>query len=204
VIDLTEWLLTSLLNHGASLLGVALFLAAFGIPLPATLLLLAAGAFVGQGILPIGSVLLAAIGGAIAGDACSYLVGRYSMRWVPARIRDAVAWQRAAALFERWGGWAVFVTRFLLTPVALPMNLLAGSTRYAPSRFMGAVIVGEVLWVVLYGGLGHAFSSEWEALGRIAGDLVGLLLGLVLLGIGAYLLLRRRHRKSSRGLPLTW
>ena len=42
--EITDFLLTSLLNHGALVLGSTLFLAALGVPLPATMLVVATGA----------------------------------------------------------------------------------------------------------------------------------------------------------------
>lgn len=190
--DLTDLLLTGLLNYGNTLLAVTLFLAALGIPLPATVLLMAAGAFVRQGVLPLESAVAASVGGAIAGDACSYLVGRHAFRLLPKRLEASGSWRRAAAAFARWGSRSVFVSRFLLTPMALPVNLLAGSTRYPWTRFMAAVTAGEVVWVALYGGLGHLFADQWEVIGQLVSDLAGLLIGAVLILMGAYALMALR------------
>jgi membrane-associated protein len=186
VTELGEWLLTGLLNHGNTLLGVTLFFAALGIPLPATMLLMAAG-------------VLAATTGAVAGDACSYLLGRFSLNLLPARLLASGGWGQAAAFFARWGGWSVFVTRFLLTPAALPVNLLAGSSLYAWPRFMAAVVTGEALWVLLFGGIGHLFADQWESISRLAGDLVGLLVGATLAVVGLYLLAANRKRSPGGG-----
>ena len=196
--DSVDWLLTGLLNHGSTLLGAALFLAAFGVPLPVTMLLMAAGAFARQGVFPAEGAVLASIAGAVAGDACSYLLGRLGLRLVPQALLAGQGWQRAHALFARWGGWSVFVTRFLLTPVALPVNLLAGSTGYAWGRFMAAVVAGEVIWVLLFGGIGHFFAGQWEALSRLVADFVGALAGGVLLVGGAAAVVVGR-RRSARG-----
>lgn len=189
----TEWLLTGMLNYGSALLGVALFLAALGIPLPASVLLMAAGAFTSQGVLPLEGAVVAATSGAVAGDACSYLVGRFSLRWVPSSVLASGGWARAAASFARWGGWGVFFSRFLLTPIALPVNLLAGSTRYAWARFMSAVVAGEVVWVFLFGGLGHLFANQWEALSRLAADIGAVVLGLALVAAGLWALIAHRR-----------
>lgn len=200
MIDASDWLLTGLLNHGSGLLGAALFLAAFGIPLPATMLLMAAGAFTRQGVLSAETAWLAAAGGAVAGDACSYLVGRLGLRWVPASLLAGATWQRAGALFARWGGWSVFLTRFLLTPAALPVNLLAGSSRYSWKRYMSAVVAGELLWVLLFGGLGHVFAAQWEGLSQLVGNAVGLLAGGALVAAGlAAVLVARRLRTARPG-----
>jgi membrane protein DedA with SNARE-associated domain len=198
VSDISDLLLTGLLNHGNALLGGALFLAALGVPLPATMLLLAAGAFARQGVLPLQAALVTAVAAAVTGDACSYLVGRLAGRHLPKRLQGASSWQRAAGLFARWGSWSVFFSRFLLTPIALPVNLLAGSTRHAWPRFMAAAVAGELLWVLLFGGLGHLFADRWEGISALAGDVVGLLLGAVLAAGGALGFLASRRSGAAR------
>jgi membrane-associated protein len=194
VTGVQELLLTILVNHGALALGSVLWLAALGVPLPATMLLLAAGAFVQQGVLAPAGAVIAALVGAVTGDAASYLVGRFGGARLPCRLQASDPWARAAALFARWGFLGVFVTRCLLTPLALPVNLLAGSTRYAWHRFMAAVLAGEIAWVALFGGLGYLFADRWELLGAVAGDIVAAALGIVLAVWGAARL--RRARRS--------
>jgi membrane-associated protein len=195
--ELGDLLLTALVNHGSGLLGASLFLAALGLPLPASMLLIAAGAFVRQGILPLHSAALAGLAGAVAGDACSYLLGRFAGHRLPLALTTSAQWQRAAELFARWGSWGIWVTRFLLTPLALPVNLLAGSTRYPWQRFMGVVVLGELMWVLLFGGLGHVFADQWQEMSTLAGDLGGLLLGVALGAFAGLALLRARRRAQG-------
>lgn len=191
--DLTGALLTALINHGQLLLGTVLFLAALGVPLPATMLLLAAGAFARQGVIdPVSAALTGALA-AVAGDLASYALGRGMGTRLPLRWREGEAWQSASRLFNRWGAWAVLVTRFLLTPLALPVNLLAGGTRYPWPRFLLPVVAGEVAWVVMFGGLGYAFAQSWERLSAWADDSAGLLMGAALIGIGVWGLYRLRR-----------
>lgn len=191
---ISDFLLTALLNQGNLLLGVALFLAALGIPLPASMLVIAAGAFTRQGVLAWEGAATAALLGAVAGDGCSYLVGRYGLDRMSTRLQDAVRQSITAKRFARWGGWSVFVTRFLLTPVALPVNLLAGSTRYPWHRFMGAVLAGELAWVALFGGLGYVFADQWESMSQLASDFGGMLVGIALTAAGVMLVWRRQKR----------
>jgi membrane-associated protein len=192
--DVSDLLLTGLLNYGYGLLGGTLFFAALGVPLPATMLLIAAGAFARQGLLTLDVVAAVALAVSVAGDGCSYLIGRFGMTLMPARLRSAPSWQQAAAQFERWGGWSVFFSRFLFTPIALPINLLAGSTRYPWARYMTAVLLGEVAWVLLFAGLGHVFADRWEVLSQLAQDLSGVLLGalLIVVGLGVFAVRYRR------------
>ena len=189
--DLTEFLLTSLLNHGALVLGGTLFFAALGVPLPATMLLVATGAFSQHGVMSWQAAAGVAVAAAVAGDGCSYLLGRLVGERITSRWKDSKAWRSADQQFARWGIWTVLLSRFLLTPIALPVNLIAGSTRFPWPRFLMAVVVGEVIWVLLFGGLGLLFADSWEALSQMASDVSGVLVGLVLLGAGAYALVRR-------------
>ncbi|MDW8325480.1 MAG: VTT domain-containing protein [Anaerolineales bacterium] len=176
--DWTQLILTGLIDYGAWVLGAATLVSAAGLPLPATLLLLAAGAFARQGLLDGPSAILLATVGAIVGDVISYGLGRTGHALAATRIQSLPAWQQAHDLFQRWGALAIFLSRFALTPLALPVNVLAGSTRYAPGRFLTPVLLGEALWVVLFGGLGYAFADQWQAVSAAAGEASAWLMGL--------------------------
>lgn len=129
----------------------------------------------------------------LAGDAGAYMLGRVGIGLVPAGLLQSAAWQRAIGLFARWGGWSVFLTRFALTPAALPVSLLAGSTGYAMFRFMAAVVAGEAIWVLLFAGLGRLFADRWEQVSEISADLLALIAGLAMVVVGG-LLARARRR----------
>jgi membrane protein DedA with SNARE-associated domain len=199
VTDLTEAFLTAMLAYGPPALSLALMIGALGLPLPGTMFLLAAGAFARQGVLdwPLAAPL--ALLGAVVGDSSGYLLGRYGGRLVLRWVEDSATWQGAQQVFDRRGGLAILLTRFLLTPLAVPTNLIAGSSQYAFWRFLAFDISGELVWVALYGGLGYLFAQSWEVLNDLAGNLSGLLVGLVALGVGGYLAYRRfRGRSPAR------
>ncbi|MBL0419021.1 VTT domain-containing protein [Ramlibacter sp. AW1] len=191
--DVADGLLTGLLNHGELLLGGTLFLAALGVPLPATMLLVAAGAFTRSGVLALETAIVAAFASSVAGDLGGYTLGRLGIGLVPAAWLQAPGWQRATALFARWGGWSVFLTRFAITPAAWSVNLLAGSTRYSLLRFALAACAGEAVWILLFGGLGRLFAEQWEQVGEIAADVGGLIVGVAMLAAGGWLLRASRR-----------
>ncbi|MBN1219737.1 MAG: VTT domain-containing protein [Anaerolineae bacterium] len=190
-LSLTELFLTGMITYGPPALGLALLLGALGIPLPSTLLLLAAGAFVRQGVLD--GVTASGLGllGAVLGDSASYAMGYFARGWVQRRFGQSATWQKAEATFKRRGGLAIYLTRFLLTPLAIPTNLIAGGSGYPYWRFLGYDVAGEFTWIVLYGGVGYAVGSQWELISQFISDFSGLLVGLVILGIGLYFLVRR-------------
>ena len=135
----------------------------------------------------------------MAGDGCSYLIGRYAEARLPDWLRQGKGSARAAQLFERWGIWSIFLTRFLLTPIALPVNLLAGSTRFSWRKYMTAMITGELIWVALFGGLGRVFADQWEMVSQLAGDITGILLGglLTVGGLAAVVVRNKRLKNDS-------
>lgn len=81
--DLADLLVTALLNHGTLALGATLFLAALGVPLPASMMLIAAGAFARQGVLGAPDTAVAALAGAVLGDSGSDGIGRFGSTRYP-------------------------------------------------------------------------------------------------------------------------
>lgn len=193
--DLNDAFLTGILTYGAPALSAALLLSAFGVPLPGAMFLLAAGAFVSQGVLDGRLLAPVALIAVIAGDSGSYWLGRHVVGAVVVRrVEGTAAWRKAQSTFDRRGGVTVFLTRFLLTPLATPTNLIAGSSRYSYGRFLFFSAAGEVIWVAGYGALGYLFADSWDALSDLLGNISGLLLGLVLLGAGGYAAWRHTRR----------
>lgn len=197
--NLTDSLLTGVLVYGTPAFGLALLLGALGVPVPGSLFVLAAGAFVRQGVLDGWGAAGLGLSGVILGDSLSYGLGRFAGGWAQRRFGQSSGWRRAEQTFNRRGGLAVYLTRFLLTPLALPINLIAGSSGYTFWRFFAYMAAGEATWLGLYGGLGYAFGSQWELISQFMSDFSGLLVGLVLLGAGIYgavSYLRRPHNRA--------
>jgi membrane protein DedA with SNARE-associated domain len=188
---MSDFLLTQIINYGAPFFGVLLFLGALGLPVGASVLLIAAGAFTQQGILDGLSTSVLGLLGAVSGDAISFGMGFYARDWVQKRFGNSTAWQQARSVFDSRAGTAVYLTRFLITALAIPTNLIAGGEGMRFQRFMKFDILGEITWIILYGGLGYWFGSQWELVSEFISNFGGLLLGLVLLGAGIWLALKR-------------
>lgn len=184
--------LNLMLAYGAPALALALLIGALGLPLPLSMLLLAAGAFTRQGLLDLTLTAGLALLATVLGDSGSYYLGRHGRRLVRKRMAGTRLWARAQETFDRQGALSILLTRFLLTPLALPTNLIAGSSKYAFSRFLALDVAGELVWVALYGGLGYLFADRWQAINDLAGGLNGLLVALIALAGASYLAYRRR------------
>lgn len=197
---MSDFLLTQIINYGAPLFAVFLFLGALGVPVGASVLVIAAGAFSQQGILDWLPTALLGLVGAVLGDAISFGIGFYAKDWVDHRFGASAAWRNAQKSFDARAGLAIYLTRFLVTALALPTNLIAGGSGIRFRRFMAYDSFGELTWIILYGGLGYLFGSEWELVSDFISNFGGLSLGVLILGVGAWLGLRRRQSIESEGM----
>jgi len=110
--NVIDFFLTGILVYGSLMLSLALFLGALGVPVPGTLLVLAGGAFVQQGVLEWKLTFLLGLFAAVCGDSLSYTLGRVAKGWVMRRFRHVDAWQKAQQSFTRRGGAAIYLSRF--------------------------------------------------------------------------------------------
>lgn len=181
---MSEFLLTQVINYGIPLVGLILFLGALGLPIGASVVVIAAGAFSQQGILNWAGTAVTGLIGAILGDTLSFGMGYYAKDWAQRRFGKSRTWRSARASFQQRAGLAIFLTRWLITAMAIPTNLIAGGSGYKFSRFMIYDIAGEILWIGLYGGLGYLFGSQWELVSEFISNFGGLVLGVVIFGFG--------------------
>ncbi|GAB1469807.1 DedA family protein [Chloroflexota bacterium] len=194
---MADFLLTQVINYGAPLLGLTLFVGGLGIPLPCTVLVIAAGAFARQGFLPWGSVALISIISVIIGDSLSYSLGYYSSRYVLDRFSRKQSWMEAEKSFQKWGPLSIFFSRFLVTAISLPVNLLSGTTRYPFRKFLLYDALGEVVWVFGYGGLGYLFGSQWELVNEFISNFSGVILGVLFFIFGIRQVINWQNKKRQ-------
>jgi membrane protein DedA with SNARE-associated domain len=201
--NLIERLRERLTSYGPLTLGLAMLLGPLGVPLPTPLFALAAGAFVRQGSIHWVPTLFLALFGALAGDSLGYGAGHFARGWVERLFGRSAAWQKARRRFANNGGWAVCITRFLLTPLAAPTNLIAGGSGYGYRRFLVYDVAGTLIFLLLFGGLGYAFGPQWQIVGQSLGQYMGWVLGLAVAAIVLYLLLRRLwlRRRPQPAVP---
>jgi membrane-associated protein len=193
---MSEFLLTQVINFGTPLIALILFLGALGLPIGASVVVIAAGAFSQQGILSWPGAALIGLVSTVIGDMLSFSIGYYAKDWSEKRFGDSQIWINAKAAFQNSAGPTIFLTRWLVTAVAIPTNLIAGGSGYKFSRFLLYDIAGEVTWIGLYGGLGYLFGSQWELVSDFISNFGGLILGLVIFAFGLRQVLN--WRKQSK------
>jgi membrane-associated protein len=131
--------------------------------LPGDSLLFAAGAIAARGKLDVSVLFLLLAGAAILGNTVNYSVGHFVGPRVfradethPLLNRQHL--DRAHAFFEKYGGMAVVLTRFVpIIRTFVPFVAGAGAMRY--SAFALFNVFGGVLWVGVCLAAGYAFGN---------------------------------------------
>jgi membrane-associated protein len=193
---MADFLLTQVINHGTPIFALILFIAALGAPLPASFLVIAVGAFSQQGILNWYEAALLGLIGVVLGDVLSFGIGYFARDWVDARFGHSRTWKSARDAFDARAGMAIYLTRFLITALAVPTNLIAGGSGIQFRRFLTYDVLGELTWILLYGGLGYWFGTQWEVVSDFVSNFGGFLLGVVLLGGGLWLGIRQLRKRT--------
>ena len=200
---MTDWLLGLIPQYGIYLLAISTFLSCLALPMPASLLMLAAGGFVAAGDLTLTLTGAAALTGAVAGDQVGFFAGRWGGTGLVARIGERAApVARATDLLARRGGIAVFFSRWLVSALGPYVNVTAGAAGLAWLHFTLWGIAGEAVWVGVYVGLGYQFTGNLTEASSMALNVLGFLAaGAVALGLGYWLLqtLRAERRTAAAG-----
>ena len=195
--ELIEFFLDALADYGPAALGLALLVGNMGLPTPTSPLVLASGALAREGLINWQAAVILGYTGAVLGDMFSYAVGRSGWDWAQRALseRRADLWNQALARFQRRAGLAVYVTRFVFTTLDVPINLIAGSSRYPFQKFLVATLAGRATWFVIYGSLGYLVGSQWRNASQLINEYSLYLAIAILFILGGALLYRRRRRR---------
>ena len=176
--NLLSLLLSLLQSYGYLALWITVFVAAVGLPIPITLVLLAAGAFAAIGDFNIALLFIISFSALVCGDNVGYLIGRICGSKVLNWIEHSKKWNRlippktiarSRYYFRNLGGWAIFLSRFLFSALGGVINLLSGSELYSYRYFLLFDTSGEALGAIIPLLLGYLFGASWEAVGDVLG-----------------------------------
>jgi membrane-associated protein len=190
---MTEVALDLVTGWGWVVLFFATFLSCLAVPVPASFVMLAGGAFASTGDLDLAEVVLAPFVGAILGDNLGFWIGRRAGQRLT-KLRHSAPGQRAAQYLLRRGTVAVYLSRWLFSPLGPYVNFLAGGAALPWRRFILADIAGEATWVGLYVALGYAFVGQISLIADALQDALGLLTALAVTALLAAELWRVSHR----------
>ena len=199
------------MQHGYCILFASVFARQIGLPIPANLFLLAAGALAAAGKLELAAAFGLAVTACVLADWAWYEAGRRRgdrvLHFIHRLARDPDAHdRRAKKTFARYGPPLLVVAKFVpgLDAVAPP---LAGTSRTNRFRFLTFEAVGAGLWSGAYAGLGYVFSHDLDRAAAYAGRAGTLLAGLAFAGLSFYvarkLVWRHRFLHNSRVVRIT-
>ena len=159
-------------QHGYAIVAVVTFLAAAGIPLPTSIVLIGGGAAAADGDLALAVVLPLAWVCGVAGDTALYFGGRTSGWWLLAgmcrlSMNPEGCIFSSSAYFYKQGTKALLFAKFIpgLSSMAAP---LAGSLNMRFGRFFRMDALGNLIYV-----------STWIALGYLASAFIHQIVAFV-------------------------
>jgi membrane protein DedA with SNARE-associated domain len=201
-------LLEQISHHGYLLVFLMVFAEAAGLPAPAALALVAAGAAAAAHILAVPEVLLAAIAGTMLGDLLLFLLGRYT-GWAllsficGLSLNPETCILRSAESFYKRGRMTLLFAKFIpgVNTMAPP---LAGSMKMKPAQFLQFDFLGACLYISAYFGLGYIFR---DFVGKItrglqnASHVAAEVIFVALVVYVTYRIFQYRHYKFSGKIP---
>lgn len=192
--SVTDQVLAALLVYGLPVLFGVILICSVGVPFPISLMLVAAGSFVEQGEMKLWQVIAVASAAAVLGDQIGYGLSRWGGRRLIDRISRRIGVEakikQAEALTKRWSGAGIFLSRWLVTALGPWVNIASGIAAYPWRRFLLWDVLGEVLWVIIYVGIGYAFSNRVQTIAEILGNLTWVIVGLIITAILGWQLVR--------------
>ena len=178
-------------QHGYAVVIAVMFLAAAGLPLPTSIVLLGVGAAAAHQSLQFPAVLLLAWLAAVVGDALLYYGGRHSGWWLLAgmcrlSINPEGCIFSSSAYFYRRGAKTLLFAKWVpgLASMAAP---LAGSLNMRFWRFFRLDALGVAAYVGVWVSIGFAFSGFIQQITVWVQNFGHAMLYLLLLLLAGYL-----------------
>ena len=186
-------------RYGYLAVFLGVMLESSGVPVPGETVLLLSGALAHRGVLDFGDAVVFGILGAVVGDQLGYWAGRrggraFVLRWGRFVLVTPERLGRAEAFFDRHGGRAVFLARFV-SGLRVFGALVAGTSRMPWGRFALYNALGGAVWATAAVSIGYFLWASISLVERWAGRVSLSLIAVLTL----VLLLRWIYRKASRG-----
>ena len=164
--------------------------------LPGDSLLFVAGALAALGGMDILLLMATLVSAAVLGNQVNYHIGRFIgpkvFHWEDSRFFNKASLQKTHAFYEKHGGKAVVISRFLpLFRTFVPFIAGVGTMRYA--AFTAFNVAGAVLWVVSLSLAGYWFGNvPW-----VKQNLSAVIVGIIVVSLIPVVIGWWQHRKAG-------
>lgn len=200
-----------LIRHGYSVLFLWVLAEQLGLPLPATPLLLAAGALAGAGQMNLALAIALAVLASLIGDVSWYEFGRRRGGKVlnllcRISLEPDSCVRKTESAFVRHGSRSLLIAKFVpgLNTMAPPLAGIIGMRLW---RFLIFDALGALLYIGSFIALGFVFSNQLEQVAARVASLGFSLLVILAGGLAAYItgkyIQRRRFIRSLRIARIT-
>jgi membrane protein DedA with SNARE-associated domain len=198
-------LLNSISQHGYLLIFLVALGESLGLPVPAALAIIAAGAAVAAHILSAPLVFAAAISAILIGDTLLFFLGRYTGWALLAALcrlslNPETCILRSAESFYKRGRTTLVFAKFIpgINTMAPP---LAGSMKMRPWQFLRFDFLGACLYIFVYGELGYLARDFVARLTQRIQSATHVLAEVVLLAVVGFVIYRiaqfRRYKSTD-------
>ena len=177
--------------YGYPALFGAMFVEQFVPPMPGEPLLIGAGALAGTGRFTLWLAAVLAFAGTVVADVIWYEVGRRGgprvLKWLcRLSIEPDTCVRRGTDTLARRGASVLLISKFVpgLNSIGQP---LAGALGMPRRRFVIFDVLGAMLWVGLYVGLGYVFHNQLAEAALLAEGLGGWAIVIIAGAYGLYL-----------------
>jgi len=183
-----------LAKHGYWLLFISVLGRQACLPVPANMLLLAAGALAGLGRLSFVNIVAFSVIAFLLADLAWYEAGRRwgtrTLHFICGSSRDP-SWcvKHVTERFKRHGAKVLMISKFIigLDAVAAPMAGISGT---ALPRFLAFDAIGAILWSSAYPALGYAFRNQLDRIAGYSAKLGTLVVLAGIAGFGVFIILK--------------
>jgi membrane protein DedA with SNARE-associated domain/rhodanese-related sulfurtransferase len=189
-----DWVIGGLSEHGYLVLCAVVFSEAIGLPFPAALALLVAGAASARHLLHPFIALAAALSTMMVADTLMFLLGRRTGWWLLGllcrlSLNPESCILRSADAFYKRGRWLLLFAKFIpgVNTLAPP---LAGSMNMPFVSFIRLDVLGAALYVSAYFTVGYLFSdvlgaitAGYQTLGRVVSIILAVAIVFYLIGL---------------------
>ena len=198
-------LLNSISQHGYLLIFLLALGEAIGLPLPAAIALVAAGAAAAAHILSAPTIFVDAVAAIMIGDTLLFVLGRYTGWALLAglcrlSLNPETCILRSAESFYKRGRLTLLFAKFVpgINTMAPP---LAGSMKMRPFQFFRFDLAGAVLYVFVYGLIGYLSRDFIAKLTQRVQSVTHVFTEVVLLAIVVFAIYRvaqfRRYKNTD-------
>lgn len=201
--SLTNVVVSLLIKYSLCFLALVIILQGIGVPTFPSLSVIASGAFSYAGefnpVLLFFEVWILVM----LGDTAGYFFWKRFGEFLFGKFKGLNKFfgpklKKANEYLDSKGRIAVFLTRFLITPLAAVVNIVAGLSGYSYFAFISAAFVGDMLWTIIYISLGYWFGDSWQQIANLASQFGQLATLIVLLASSIYFGRRLIFKKRAK------